>query len=183
MSEKFLSHVKILAFVCALGLASTEVTGFQAAAIFLIDLTPCEPEMWLPFTSTKMCWSISRTKKFTVPVYEFTSTNSVVSKYILRYICVIFLDFYNSIAALISIFAGIFTNWKIVTFFRPKEADNLTLTEFLRDYDTAKRIPQLYKTKNITLVGLKFKSVFTQLLLAALLNECCLQIFKGIATT
>ena len=45
--------------------------------------------------------------------------------------------------------------------YRPKEADQLTLTEFLRRYDTAKPKPKLYKVNNSTLVGIKFKSVFT----------------------
>ena len=50
------------------------VTPCQAAMRHLKDLHPCEPEMWMTFTSIKASWSSRNTKKYTPPALENNTT-------------------------------------------------------------------------------------------------------------
>ena len=64
-----------------LGLLSDEVTGQQAAFRYVTELGPCEPEMWMVLNDLKIAWTSSRTKRFSVPYFDSTASNSTVVKY------------------------------------------------------------------------------------------------------
>ena len=51
-------------------LHSYHISGGQAAIRYVMDMKPVEPEMWLALSSTKISWSSSRTKAYTVPGHE-----------------------------------------------------------------------------------------------------------------
>ena len=62
-------------------LYSPNNSGGQAAVRYAIDMKPAEPEMWLALSSTKMSWSCSRTKRYTVPLPQYVSENEIAKKY------------------------------------------------------------------------------------------------------
>ena len=62
-------------------LYSPNISGSQAAVRYVIDMKPAEPEMWLALSSTKVSWSCSRTKRYTVPLPQYVSENKIAEKY------------------------------------------------------------------------------------------------------
>ena len=61
-------------------LYSPNISGGQAAVHYVIDMKLAEPEM-LASSSTKMSWSCSRTKRYTVPLPQYVSENEIAEKY------------------------------------------------------------------------------------------------------
>ena len=64
-------------------LYSPNISGGQAAVRYVMDMDmkPAEPETWLALSSTKMSWSSSRTKRYTVPLPDYVSENEIAEKY------------------------------------------------------------------------------------------------------
>ena len=62
-------------------LHSYHISGGQAAIRYVMDMKPVEPEMWLAFSSTKISWSSSRTKAYTVPGHEKAFEDKTSEKY------------------------------------------------------------------------------------------------------
>ena len=65
-------------------LYSLHVGPNQAAYKLLSCLKPLEPEMWLALTSTKVSWTNSRRKKFTVLAIGRLEQSSTYKKYLSR---------------------------------------------------------------------------------------------------
>ena len=63
------------------GMDNRCVTPCQAATRRLKELHPCEPEMWMIFTSIKASWSSSNTKKHTPPTSLIVENNTTACKY------------------------------------------------------------------------------------------------------
>jgi hypothetical protein len=57
------------------------ISGGQAAVRYVMQTQPAEPEMWLALSSTKVSWSSSRTKRYTVPTSDKANEDNTVNKY------------------------------------------------------------------------------------------------------
>ena len=78
------SYCEMKLIFCTLGLLSNEITGQQAAFRYVTELGPCEPEMWMALNDLKIAWTCSRTKRFNVPFFNSTASNTTVRKYMNR---------------------------------------------------------------------------------------------------
>ena len=106
-------------------LYSVHTTPYQAAFRYLKEMSPLEPEMWLPLSSKKIAWTPRRSKRFSVPLPKYVEDNKILQAY-----------------------------WS-----RPKSLERLSLLQWLRQVDTSKTRPVLYKKGN-TLVATRQTSVF-----------------------
>ena len=68
-------------------LYSYHLEGRQAAIRYLLTMSPAEPEMWLFLSSTKIAWTSSRTKRYTVPTSASFITDKIALKYWKREKC------------------------------------------------------------------------------------------------
>ena len=62
-------------------LYSPHISGGQAATRYVMDMKPAEPEMWLALSSTKISWSLGRTKRYIVPCVETAIDDKTANKY------------------------------------------------------------------------------------------------------
>ena len=62
-------------------LYSVHTTPYQAAFRYLKEMSPLEPEMWLPLSSKKIAWTPRRSKRVSVPLPKYVEDNKSLQAY------------------------------------------------------------------------------------------------------